>query len=41
MSPSTNVSGNYVNALPGSPQLLPLDQLGDGIRFKHYSMRTE
>ena len=40
MSPSTRVSGNYVNALPGSPQLLLLDQLGDRIRFKHYSMRT-
>ena len=41
MSPSTKVSGNCVNALPGSPQLLLLDQLGDRIRFKHYSMRTE
>jgi hypothetical protein len=41
MSPSTKVAGNCVNALPGSPQLLLLDQLGDRIRFKHYSMRTE
>ena len=41
MTPSTKVSGNCVNALPGSPQLLLLDQLGDRIGFKHYSMRTE